>query len=108
MLDSRLSEDVQDIRQSQKIHHGSHEKLISEIESRRKNFSRSDDSERYLQRRFTFAITFVIAMMLCKCTLRKCTKGFKIYKVAENINQFMFMDDIKLFAKNQKELEILI
>ena len=40
--------------------------------------------------------------------LRKCTGGYKFTKSQETINQLMYMDDIKLFAKNEKELKILI
>ena len=39
---------------------------------------------------------------------RKCTAGYKLSKSQEKINQLMYMDDIKLIAKNEKELETLI
>ena len=39
---------------------------------------------------------------------RKCTAGYKLIKSQEKINHQMCMDDIKLFAKNEKELETLI
>ena len=37
--------------------------------------------------------------------LRKFTAGCKLTKSHEKINHLMYMDDIKLFAKNEKELE---
>ena len=40
--------------------------------------------------------------------LWKCTAGYKLIKSQENIYFLMYMDDIKLFAKNKKELETLI
>ena len=40
--------------------------------------------------------------------LRKCTAKYKLRKLQEKINHLMYMDDIKLFAKNEKELETLI
>ena len=40
--------------------------------------------------------------------LRKCTRGYKLHKSQEKINHLMYIDNIKLFAKNEKELEILI
>ena len=40
--------------------------------------------------------------------LRKCTAGYKLSKSQEKINHWMYMDDIKLFAKNEKELQTLI
>ena len=40
--------------------------------------------------------------------LRKLTDGYNLSKSQEKINHLMFMDDIKLFAKNEKELVTLI
>ena len=40
---------------------------------------------------------------------RKCTGGYKLHKSQEkNQPSNVYMDGIKLFAKNEKELEILI
>ena len=39
---------------------------------------------------------------------RKCKAGYKLRKSLEKINDLMYMDDIKLFPKNEKELETLI
>ena len=36
--------------------------------------------------------------------LMKCARGYKFIKKQENINPFMYMDDIKLFTKNEKEI----
>ena len=40
--------------------------------------------------------------------LRKSTAGYKLSKSQEKTNHFMYIDDIKLFAKNEKESETLI
>ena len=40
--------------------------------------------------------------------LRECTVRYKHSKSQEKINHLMYMDDINLFAKNEKELENLI
>ena len=40
--------------------------------------------------------------------LRKCYRSYKFTKFPEKVNYFMYIDDIKLFAKNEKELETLI
>ena len=40
--------------------------------------------------------------------LRKYAAGYKLSRTQEKINHLMYMDDIKLFAKNEKELETLI
>ena len=51
---------------------------------------------------------FIIAMMPLNHILSKCTAGYKLSRLQEKINRLMYMDDIKLFAKNVKELETLI
>ena len=53
-------------------------------------------------------LLFIIAMMPLNHILRKCTAGYKLNRSQEKINHLMYMDDIKIFAKNKKELETLI
>ena len=53
-------------------------------------------------------LLFIIAMMPFNHILRKCTTGYKLSRSQEKINHQMYMDDIKLFAKNERELETLI
>ena len=53
-------------------------------------------------------VLFIIAMMPLNHILRKCTAGYKLSISQEKINHLMYMDDIKLFAKNEEELETLI
>ena len=53
-------------------------------------------------------LLFVIPMMALNHIFRKCTAGYRLSKSKEKILNFMYMDDIKLFAKNEKELETLI
>ena len=53
-------------------------------------------------------LLFIIAMMPQNHLLRKCTAGYKLSRSQEKINHLMYMDDIKLFAKNKKEQETLI
>ena len=53
-------------------------------------------------------LLFIIAMMPLNHILTKCTAGYKLSRSQETINHLMYMDDIKLFAKNEKELETLI
>ena len=53
-------------------------------------------------------LLFIIAMIPLNHILRKCTAGYKRSRSQEKINHPMYMDDIKLFAKNEKELETLI
>ena len=53
-------------------------------------------------------LLFVIAMMPLNHILWKYTGSYKLTKSQEKINHLMYMDNIKLFAKNEKELETLI
>ena len=47
-------------------------------------------------------------MMPLNHILRKCIDRYKLSRSKENINHLMNMDDIKLLAKNEKQLEILL
>ena len=53
-------------------------------------------------------LLFVIAMMPLNYILRKCTARYKLSKSQEKISHLMYMDDIKLFTKNEKDPETLI
>ena len=53
-------------------------------------------------------LLFIIAMMPLNHILRKCTAGYKLSRSLEKINHLMYMNDIKLFVKNEEELETLI
>ena len=53
-------------------------------------------------------LLFIIVMMPHDHILRKCIAGYKLSRSQEKIIHLMYMDDIKLFAKNEKELETLI
>ena len=50
-------------------------------------------------------LLFVIVMMPLNHILRKCIGNPKFTKSQEKINPLMYIDDIKPFAKNEKELE---
>ena len=47
-------------------------------------------------------LVFIIALMPLNHILRKCTAGYKLSRSQEKVNHLMYMDDIKLFAKNEK------
>ena len=47
---------------------------------------------------------FIIAMIPLNQILRKCIVGYKLSGLQEKINHLMYMYDIKLFSKNEKEL----
>ena len=50
---------------------------------------------------------FVIATMSLNYITKKCTGGYKLKKSQEKINPRMYMADIKVLAKNEKELETM-
>ena len=50
-------------------------------------------------------LLFVISITPLNHILRKCTGGYKLHKSPEEINHQMYVDNTKLFAKNEKELE---
>ena len=52
-------------------------------------------------------ILFIIAMIPLNHILRKYTARCRLRRSQKKINHLMCMDDIKLFAKNERELEIL-
>ena len=53
-------------------------------------------------------LLFIIAMMPLDHKLKKCVARYKLSRSQEKINHLIYMDDIKLVAKNEKELETLI
>ena len=53
-------------------------------------------------------LIFVIAMIPLNSVLRKMKIGYQFSSNKEQINHLMFMDDIKLFAKDESELDALI
>ena len=53
-------------------------------------------------------LLFIITMMLLNHILRKCTAEYKLSRLQKKINNLMYIGDIKLFAKKEKEMETLI
>ena len=49
------------------------------------------------------SLLFVKVIMSLNPILRKCTVGVQIDSIAKKINHLMYMDNIKLFAKNKEE-----
>ena len=95
---------VHDIQWSHKVYQKYHWKLESQADSRRKKLSRSENPGRDFPRRCNITIPILIAMRSLNHILRKCTGQYKFHKSQEKINHLMYMDDIKLFVKNEKEL----
>ena len=79
-----------------------------ELTVERKNLSEAKIQRGIFQIDAQSPLLFVIAMMPLNHILMKCTGGYKLTKSLEKITHLMYMDDIKLFVTNEKELEILI
>ena len=52
-------------------------------------------------------LLFIIVMMPLNHKHRKCTTGYNLSKSQEKIIHLMYIDDMKLFVKKEKELETL-
>ena len=52
-------------------------------------------------------LPFQIAMMPLNHLLRNCTGEYKLHISQENFNDIIYTDDMKMFAKNERELETL-
>ena len=53
-------------------------------------------------------LLFVLAMMPLSMILRKVSAGYVMKKDGCKINHLLFMDDLKLFAKNEAEIDSLV
>ena len=84
-----------------------HENLENGPDSRRKKHSWNKDPKRHFPRRCTITLIFIIAMMPLNHILRKFATGYKLSRLQEKINHLIYMDDIKLLAKNERELETI-
>ena len=81
-VDNRLFQNVQDSRQSHKVHHESHEELESRFDRRRKNSCRSENPVRYLLRRCSFTITIRYSDDATQSHTKKMYRKLHIYKIA--------------------------
>ena len=53
-------------------------------------------------------LQFAIAMSPLNDILKKFTRSYKLTKSQEKLNHLIYMGDIKIFAKKEKELEAVI
>ena len=79
-----------------------------ELTAGRKSLAQAKIQRGIFERDALSPLLFIIAMMSLNHILRKCTAGYKLSKSQKKINHLIYMDDIKLFAKNEEELETLI
>ena len=107
-LDYKLLHNVLDIRQSHKVHRENHENLASWIDRRREMLRWSKDPERYISGGCLITISICKSDDATQPHTQKIHRRKKISKSQEKMNHLMFMDNIKLFAKNETELKTLI
>ena len=53
-------------------------------------------------------LLFVLALFPLSMILRKVSAGYEMTKDGCRISHLLFMDDLKLFAKNEKEIDSLV
>ena len=108
-LDNKLSQNVHNITWSHKLHRKKTWKNWRvELTAGGKSLAETKIQRGIFQGNALTLLLFLIAMMPLNHTLRKCTAGYKLSRSQEKINHIMYMDDIKLLAKNEKELGTLI
>ena len=54
------------------------------------------------------SLLFVLALILLTIILRKMKAGYQFGTRRSSINHFLFMDDLKLYAKDEKQLDSLV
>ena len=102
---NKLPQNVQNITRTHKPHRENYGNLVGRNDCRRKKLGWNKDAKMYFS-----AITLIIhnTMMSLNHILGKCTPRYKLSRSQDKINHLMYMDDIKLFEKNEKELETQI
>ena len=79
-----------------------------ELTTRGKSFREGKIQRGIFQGGALSLLLFVIAMMLLSHILRKCAGSNKLHRLQEKSYLRVYMDNIKPFAKMEKELETLI
>ena len=79
-----------------------------ELTARGRSLAETKIQKGIFQRYVLPPLLFIIAIKPLNHILRKFTDGYKLSRSQEKINHLMYMNDIKLFAKNEKQLETLI
>ena len=66
------------------------------------------EAKMYIPRRCTITLTICNSDDASQPQIQEMHCWIKLTKTQENVNHLMYIDDIKHFAKNEKELETLI
>ena len=84
------------------------ETIESGIDIGREKFCYGENPEKYIPVRCANTVTILIAVVPLNPIFKKCIGSYKYIKSQEKINHLMYMDDIKQFDKNEKELVTLV
>ena len=104
-----MFQNEQNIRRSHWINRENHGKLESRFDNRKKKLSWSENPERGLPWKCAIIITICYRDDDTQPRSKEVHRPIEISQIAgKKINYLMCMDDIKLFARNEKQLEILI
>ena len=106
-LDDWMFENDIFIRASRKLYLKSYGKPENGINSSRRNSRRVFSLKKHLPGRLTVGTTICFGNDVTKLYTKKWKGGYKFIKSQEKINYLMYMDNIKIFTKNEKELETL-
>ena len=103
-----LSQNVQNIRGSHKLHRENYENLESGIDSRRGKLSWRKDPKSYIPRRYPITDTTHNCHDATQPHTLEIHSGIQTLSIAGKDKSPNVYGRIKLFAKNEKELETLI
>ena len=108
-LGNKLPQNAHNNRWSHKLYRENHENLESGIDSWRAKFSwREDSKKKNIPRRCTITITIYNCDDATEPLTQKMHSWIQTCKSQEKITYCVCIDDIKLCAKNEKELETLV
>ena len=84
------------------LHRGNHENQENGIDNRREKLSWGKDTKGYISRNSAITATVHNWHNATKPNIQKFTARYELSRSEEKINYVMYMDDINLFAKNEK------
>ena len=60
------------------------------------------------QEEFLFPLVFALALIPLSLALRKAKAAYEFSESKEKINRLLFMNDLKLYSRNEKEADLLV
>ena len=101
--------DGRTFRENLKIFKQSIKKQTTNLESNRESLRLVDIRRGVFQRDSLSSLLFLICLIPMSTLLRRTKQGYSLNKSLKNgTNHLLYMDDLKLYEKNQKDLESLV